>query len=192
VITFNWDLLFERHLRQHEVDFDYCPQKDATNSLAFLKLHGSLDWYRGAELESTKGLEVLHRQLYRVGEPKAGKPHTGSLIDAVPFIVPPTFFKTFRGCADIEHIWTVAFQRLQSADQIYICGYRFPPEDFFGRFVFRRAIRANVLQRRRKSASPLKLVVINPNKEVADFVRRNIYRKARHENVRFEVSSLMK
>lgn len=192
VMTFNWDLLFERRLRQRGLPFDHCPNDSGSPALAFLKLHGSLDWFRGAELESRTGFDVVHRQLYRAPWPKISKRDAKFLTNALPFIVPPTFFKTFRGCADVEEIWAHAFRRLQQADEIYVCGYRFPPEDLFARFVFRRAIRSNLMRRERKNAAPLKLVVIGPNPEVARFLRRNIYGKVRHENSRFETSSLTK
>lgn len=192
VITFNWDVLLERRLRKRAVPLEYCPQKGKPGSLAFLKLHGSIDWYRGAELESTVGFEVLHRQLYRATWQMISNPHSKPLTDTLPFIVPPTFFKNLRGCADAEEIWAEAFNRLRAADQIYFCGYRFPPEDIFGRFVFRRAIRFNMLQAEHGRKTALRLVVINPNEEVSKFVARSVYSKVRHEAARFEASSLTK
>lgn len=191
VITFNWDILIDRRLRKLGILFHQCPRNGSTDLLTLLKLHGSLDWYRGAELDSRRGFEVLHRQLFRAGWSELTKLRTTLPDEVSPFMVPPSFFKTLRGCADVEQIWAEAFGRLSTADEVYVCGYRFPPEDLFARFVFRRAIRFNVIRRGRKSAAPLKLVVVNPNSEVADFVRRSIYGRVRHEKARFEVSSLV-
>jgi len=193
LITFNWDLLIDRRLRKRGIPFDQCPldKKDA-NMITFLKLHGSIDWYRGSELESRKRFEVLHRQLFRAPWSQVASEGWRETDQAVPVIVPPTFFKDFRGCAEMEHIWAEAFRRLSTADEVYVCGYRFPPEDLFARFVFRRAIRFNLINREKRSKTPLKLVVVNPNVEVADFVKRNIYGRVRHESARFEASSLTK
>ena len=195
VITFNWDLLFERRMRKIGQEFKLCPREES-NHLAYLKVHGSIDWYRGAELDSRKGFKVVYRQLYRAPWPKVSRQRDKLPSDALPFIVPPTFNKSFRGCADIEELWVQAFQRLQEADEIYVCGYRFPPEDLFARFVLRRAIRFNVIRRQRrerKESSPrLRLTVIDPDPCVVRFVRDNIYDGALYEKEKFETSSLSK
>ena len=190
VITFNWDLLVERRMCQLGQAFKLCPREES-NHVALLKVHGSIDWYRGAELDSRKGFEVVYRQLYKAPWTEVSRQSDKLLGDALPFIVPPTFNKSFRGCADIEEIWVQAFQRLQEADEIYVCGYRFPPEDLYARFVLRRAIRFNVIRRQRKKSSPgLKLTVIDPDPSVAKFAQQNIYARVRFDEEKFENSIL--
>ncbi len=194
IITFNWDLLLERRMSKVGQAFKLCPREES-NDVAYLKVHGSIDWYRGAELESRKGFKVVYRQLYRAPWPKVSKQRDNFLSDTLPFIVQPTFNKSYKGSADLEEIWVQAFQRLYEADEIYVCGYRFPPEDLFARFVLRRAIRFNIIRRkrRRKRKIPtprLRLKVIDPCSAVAKFVQQKIYAGVRHEKEYFETSSL--
>ena len=191
IITFNWDLLLERRMCKTGLAFKLCPSEESED-IEYLKLHGSIDWYRGAELKSRNGFEVVYRQLYRASWPKVSRQRNKLLSDKLPFIVPPTFNKSFKGYADLEEIWVQAFQRLQEADEIYVCGYRFPSEDLFARFVFRRAIRFNMMIRRerKKSRPSLRLTVIDPSPKVAQSVRQNIYGGIRHEAKKFEYSSL--
>ncbi|GEM_PF-6925341 len=190
ILTFNWDVLFERRARQGRTELTLT---DIDGKIPFLKLHGSIDWFSGAELASRIGYDRIHRQLYRASWDHASKPDHERWATILPFIIPPTFFKTFRGCADMEEIWAAAFRKLERADEIYLCGYRFPMEDTFARVVFCRAIRANLLHRERSSKTmrPLKLIVVNPDEAVLERVKEIVFAGAKVELKKFEACSLV-
>ena len=194
IITFNWDLLLERRMRKRRLAFRLNPRRKS-NRITYLKVHGSIDWYLGEELDSLNESQVLYRQLYKAPWSKVSGERDKFLNNTLPFIVQPTFNKAYEGSADLEEIWVQAFKRLYKADEIYVCGYSFPLEDLFARFVLRRAIRFNEIlrKRRRKRKIPtpsLRLKVIDPCPEVAEFVREKIYDCVQHEKEYFETSSL--
>lgn len=193
IITFNWDTLVERQISQDgRFQPDYCPRGSSASGLPVLKLHGSVDWYHGAELASRAGMLPVHRQIFRTGSSRPSSRRRAQLASALPFIVPPTFYKRLRGYSDLEEVWATAFDRLRTADEIFICGYRFPPEDLLARFLVRRAIRMNLLQRDRKGKDKLRLLIVNPEQSVAKFVKENIDTSVRAEYARFEESTLVR
>jgi hypothetical protein len=190
VITFNWDTLLEQQMVAQDVAFSRRPTTKKER-VSLLKLHGSIDWYAGGELLSHKGFSRIHRQLYRASS-ETMTSRRDRLEGALPFIIPPSFYKSFRGNADVEELWAQSFRQLRDADEVFICGYSVPREDFFARFVIRRAIRLNRIKRRRsgKTTGLRKLVVIDPSTSVPAFVRQNVFPGAKHEKSKFETSSL--
>ena len=76
IITFNSDILLQRRIHKRVRAFKLCPRGESED-IAYLKLHGSIDWYRGAELYYRNGLtqnvfEVVYRQLYKAPWAKVG------------------------------------------------------------------------------------------------------------------------
>jgi len=179
VITFNWDILLERRLRHTRVPFAYSAEEGARPRLLVLKLHGSIDWFHAEELDTTVDAEAVQRQIYRLNYYRLVDPIADWRGTATPFIVPPTFFKDVQGTTDLETIWALAFEALQAADEIHICGYRLPKEDMYARAVLRRAIRHNALIRRRNGADGPLISVVNPDRTVVKAMRETLHSQLR-------------
>ncbi len=191
VVTFNWDVLLDRCLRHANWRPAFHPgQGSGPRDILVLKLHGSIDWYHGQDLEMTSHPDVsrVQSQLYQVSYAALLDGTAPVRAGAAPFVVPPTFFKDVRGTNDLEDIWKTAFERLQQADEIHFCGYRLPPEDMYARFVLRRAIRHNGLLRRRRGHPELKITVVNPDPAVKKFLKANVYPKVSGSNDKFQES----
>jgi hypothetical protein len=170
VITFNWDVLLERRLNYVRRSYTHHSLEGARPRLTVLKLHGSIDWFHGEQLERLNEAYVVHRQLFRLPYFRLIDPSAAWRQNAVPFVVPPTFFKNVQGTTDLEDMWAVAFQRLQEATEIHFCGYRLPREDMYARAVLRRAIRSNALRCEATGQPVPRITVVNPQRQVtADF-----------------------
>jgi hypothetical protein len=83
----------------------------------------------------------------------------------MPVIVPPVSSKEFRYRA-LKRTWMSIFRAVSQATQLHIIGYSLPREDQFARFVFRRAIRNNLLNVEKGKKSPLSIRVVNPDETV--------------------------
>jgi hypothetical protein len=131
-----------------------------------LKLHGSISW-----------LQYTNIRFYE--EPKREAPPGGIVSDhhphyswamppmkdswvMEPVIIPPHLYKDF-GEHPFPTVWSAALDTLKECKTLIVVGYSFPPSDFRTRRLFLEAFSSHELTR---------LVVVNPDPEVAKVVRR--------------------
>lgn len=158
VITFNWDLGLERAMDKYgkamdkhgkDIDLDWSYRYPAKGSdIVLLKAHGSIDWYETSDIYSVpKGDKepldpnVGHISLIRWWEPKS----IGRTKEIAPYIIPPTYFKTFQ-TEEIRHIWNDMYLTLSQAKKIIIIGYSLPSLDLQARVILRSSIEQNRYQ----------------------------------------------
>jgi hypothetical protein len=169
IITFNWDVGLERslYMDRKEPSFHYFySRKLKQNQVFLLKPHGSIDWFKNAELPTDrvkKDYLSLDKKI-SVFKYFDFSEHR-SLAKLLPVIVPPVSSKEFKYRA-LRRTWISAFRALSQATELQVLGYSLPREDQFARFVLRRAIRNNLVNVEKRKKSPLSLKVINPDETV--------------------------
>lgn len=142
VITFNWDLLLDRILKdkkQYEnskdlilSELDLLTLNKLTNSEVlsnngyYLKLHGSIDW----QYCSNSSCDANNRILISEGSicGRCFKPYN-------KLIIPPIINKQYKTYPFIEKLWTLAFMQLEATQEIVIWGYSLPPTDFYSNWL---------------------------------------------------------
>lgn len=179
IITFNWDLTFERALEDSSRDgFLYTySKKGRGKNFSLLKPHGSIDWF---EKDALRGLacEKVARDLGNglCYYPRFSLAKNPELRDVAPVIVPPLTAKDFRP-EYIKRTWRFVFRALSDAAELHIIGYSLPREDQFARFVIRRAIRNNIAKARKRGRQSVKVRVVNPDPMVEGTVSRLVGRE---------------
>jgi hypothetical protein len=169
IITFNWDVGLERslYMDRKEPSFHYFySRKLKQNQVFLLKPHGSIDWFKNAELPTDRAhsdylsldKKISVFKYFDFSEHR-------SLAKVLPAIVPPVSSKEFKYRA-LRRTWISVFRAIAQATELQILGYSLPREDQFARFVLRRAIRHNLLNVEQGRKSPLSLKVINPDETV--------------------------
>lgn len=149
IISFNWDDIVERALSNQRslgtVTANYERKTFDRKQVVLLKPHGSVSWRN------------------KVAAFPADSIQWGAwLEDSPPLIVPPVAHKEFS-LPLFERIWRDVYYALSEATHLWIIGYSMPIEDQFARFVFRRAIRNNIVQSKNRSKGRLRTVVVNPD-----------------------------
>ena len=186
VITFNWDTTLELALNElgRARDFSYVL---TSKYMSLLKPHGSVDWYDSQNVRLKK--DRVFSLIPGIGRIKVFEyfsfPHVQEQL--VPVIVPPVIHKTFE-YREFDRIWRDSWKALRRADEIYVIGFSLPPEDLHIRFVMRTAIRANEIERSRSDA--LRVVVVNPDRDVYLRFARLVVSKVRYLEAGFEDVSL--
>lgn len=152
VITFNYDLCVDYALRFNDIPIRYCLNATdpmvldfVLNSVAVLKLHGSLNWAQCSECKEISSVDISkarEKQYFNLANQNtkpivvdfSGLSHCGKpLID--PYIVPPTWNKT-QYHSNLEFVWRQAAAELSEAENIFVCGYSLPDTDYFFRYLF--------------------------------------------------------
>jgi len=156
VITLNWDVLVERCLTLIRKTWKYYRDN---NSVAILKLHGSINWFK------YKNAVYGTSRIY----PGANAFHGLCSFDQVPAItlkaldncilVPPTPTKDI-GDINLKRIWNQAYLTLQRAESIYCIGYSMPENDDLVRLLLKRAFFNNLIM---KANGTVKFTLINPD-----------------------------
>ena len=169
VITFNWDVSLEQalYLDRKEPRFDYFYARTRDQEQIFLlKPHGSIDWFRRSDLpDRGEGDDYLPLDKRLVVFRHFDVGDNRELEGLMPVIVPPISSKEFNHHA-LKKMWTSIFRALSQATELHIIGYSLPREDQFARFVFRRAIRQNLLYVERSKKQRLAVRVVNPDETV--------------------------
>ena len=121
-------------------DFSQAPHD---SDLLLLKLHGSVNWWPRLGYANPfaldaivhhHGWEGISRRLYR---PEVVARHLG----AEPVIVPPVLSKSDLVAQPVLRlVWSLAFERLSTADSATFIGYSFPPTDTAARVLFEEAL----------------------------------------------------
>jgi hypothetical protein len=168
VVTFNWDLTVETILSRLRptVPVRYQYSKDERHDcITLLKPHGSINWFDRAAVQKAGISHALSlgkdSKLRLVDFPVLL--HSRDLIKAVPVIVPPIANKKFDSYSVFQETWASVYRAISGATALTILGYSLPREDQFSRFVFRRALRNNVLRSGRGQKDQLRVVVVNPD-----------------------------
>ena len=172
IILFNWDTLVERQAEriQKQIDLD-----GRQNRPQLLKLHGSLSWVWVDRSTGTSNYLVPmdcrteEGQLYRSSDHSLLDTWTG--LDRPPFIVTPIARKTPLKTTFVKRLWDTAMEAIVNASTVYVIGYSLPPQDYHARAMLRNAIDAK--ERRDGMA---RLVVINPDENVANRFAQYVHR----------------
>jgi hypothetical protein len=169
VITFNWDVGLEQtlYMDRKEPSFHYFYSRKIDQKQVFLlKPHGSIDWFRKAALPNNgEGEDYLSLDKDLAVFKHFDFTENHELAKLLPVIVPPVSSKEFKYRA-LKRTWISVFRAVSQATQLHIIGYSLPREDQFARFVFRRAIRNNLLNVEKGKKSPLGIRVVNPDETV--------------------------
>jgi len=143
IITFNYDLLVEKALRNLRVPFDYGFEKSkpyfhdsfirvngSRTPVPVLKLHGSVNW---AVTESGLGIYGDYNNVRQL-------PLTG------PMLVPPTWNKTLSPA--LSDVWDSAVVALSTATRIVVIGYSIPVTDNYFKYLVATGLQENVSLRK--------------------------------------------
>ncbi|MBA7514400.1 hypothetical protein ES705_06428 [subsurface metagenome] len=142
VITFNWDLLLDRIIKQKEqyintqslildemdaITFNRTfDSKELSEKSFYLKLHGSINWKYCPNSNCWTNNKVIITEYDRCGR---------CFKRLNRLIIPPIINKQYKKYPFIEKIWTLASIQLESAEEIVIWGYRLPPTDFYSNWL---------------------------------------------------------
>lgn len=158
IITSNWDLLLDREFldqgrvcRQYANFFHRIRLDQQENLLApyirgnglFLKLHGSLNWFRCVNLKCPSGgmlfssHPLADNALNAAGEDAACW-YCGSSWN--PIIIPPLLKKPITDDSIIRSIWGLAKETLETASRVVVIGFSAPPTDFYIYWLLRSTI----------------------------------------------------
>ena len=167
IITFNYDVALDYALIFNKIDFNYClNEDDREDSLHLLKLHGSLNWGFCNKCnmidhfnvhESIKPVRRRATTKIRAAQDIITKVHRCGQQLVGPFLVPPTFNKTYRQTG-ITNVWRMAARDLAEAREVYIIGYSFPSTDVFFHYLLALGTHSDTTIR--------KFVVANPDQSV--------------------------
>lgn len=166
IITFNWDLTFERALENYTGDpgflYTYSESRDEKH-FSLLKPHGSIDWFKKATVKGLvppSALGSLDTELCYY--PRFDRAKNPKLVDVPPIIVPPVAEKEFA-IDFLKRTWRFVYRAISNANELHIIGYSLPTEDQFARLVFRRAILNNALKASKRNGPVLRVRVVNPD-----------------------------
>jgi hypothetical protein len=143
IITFNYDLVAETMLDSLGLPWNYGfidknddQRPDGPECITLLKLHGSINWYRPKDSKGklTGGLETpkTYEEVLSAG--------------AAPFIIPPTWQKTFADFMAL--VWDDAVQAITNATRLGILGFSLPESDTHFKYLLAAGLRNNISLRR--------------------------------------------
>ncbi len=139
-ITLNYDTVLEEALETLRLPFCYGfepktvnfsngkTQKVDQSAVRVLKLHGSVNWARrrgrGRSLTVFKDYDEVKEN------------------DLTPELVPPTWKKVFE--KQLEAVWQVAVDQLNSATRIVVIGFSMPPTDMHFKYLIAAGLQKNI------------------------------------------------
>jgi hypothetical protein len=168
LITFNWDVTFERVWEEDmngEIDYQYS-KGGSSASIFLLKPHGSIDWFKNSDLpRDRKGTDLTELDEKISAFPYFDFRHHPGLFKKQPIIVPPVTAKEFN-YPYLKETWQSVYKAVANATELQIIGYSLPEEDQYARLMLRLALRANNLAVEKKRKLPLKVLVVNPDRSV--------------------------
>jgi len=176
LITFNWDLTLERTLWDDSdgLAFWYSYPPDSSEpSVTLLKPHGSIDWFKKANIPKGKVKKGTLQSLDDTVSvfTRFNFADLPKMSGCTPVIVPPVSAKEFS-YKILKRTWRGIYRAVSNATELFIFGYSLPKEDQFARLVLGRALRSNRLKVERKTKAALKVVVVNPDEVVETTFRK--------------------
>lgn len=162
VITFNWDLLLDQEFIDEGNNFlppyarfeqllqplRYVPEGQPRSAgPLYLKLHGSLNWFRCTNSTCPYNSEILISREIDDCLCRAEGIYDGGMFkcrrcgsETVPFIVAPILKKPVTESAILRTVWGQAMQRLTEASTVVVVGFSAAPSDFYARWLLRSAV----------------------------------------------------
>lgn len=153
IITFNYDVGLDFAMNNAGLNYSYCLEEEPIrNQYPFLKLHGSLNWYKS----NNKLYDLSVRQYsqsYNKGNPNLSG--NNEIIISFkrmfvnefpennePYIVAPTWNKA-NNVEQLRCVWKNAITCLQSATNVVVIGYSLPETDSFFSYLFSLGINSD-------------------------------------------------
>ncbi len=183
IVSFNWDLVLDHKLFEDGLDkTKYGLSKTLGDGPILLKPHGSLNWYKGKQLQpvaDAKKIEIFHSKdeakcVHAFLHPRNISSKTGKRYN--PLIIPPTFFKNFRPTI-FTRLWQNCTDILSTPNRIVFLGYSLPPSDLHAHFILRCGFH-NQLNGRIKDAGTrhiatgaAEVIIVNPSREADEHIR---------------------
>lgn len=144
ILSFNYDCLIDTALRDgagkrwnpkkgygcrvKSGDLHWCKRtgrgRDTKNSIALLKLHGSLNW------RISKGQVILRRNSYGASSAKGN-------------IIPPTWFK-YLNKDPYKSVWRRTRREIRKCRALIVIGYSMPSMDLFSHALFKTEISSKI------------------------------------------------
>lgn len=153
-ITINWDTIFESYLNKYNVEYDLClndvfyndgKRRRKNNKIKFLKLHGSINWFKCLRC----GHMIVERRKpygpYLFDDKKDEKcfncesiaKNNETLLQ--PQIITPTMLKSINDLVYMS-LWKTASSALLNAQHIIFIGYSLPVADFEFRYMLQKFV----------------------------------------------------
>lgn len=206
IINFNYDLIMDKalvdntQLKWNEwigytpMKFDgiwhldqrhtTCPSTLAHSSavsseVTYLKLHGSLNWFRSIRGQGT--LHPLVVSLFSVSNSCAWGDATLFLEDEwrQQFLVPPTMHKDYEL---FQPLWMKAEETLAEARELVIVGFSFAPADLQAEWLLRRGLSRN--------PNAVKVTLVDPCAETQQRIAKLVHSISSRHQIMSEYSSL--
>lgn len=162
VITYNWDTLIERALLSQHKNINFL--KRDPDSIAILKLHGSLSWVEipeGTSLKHPESVKSLQDRV--VYTPDYTYYNVWDTLNLPPLIVPPGLSRRSIVNQLFKNVWGEAFQSLANCDSLTFIGYSIPKDDIQARSLLSIGWYSRSQNR---SKDRIKYNLIDPNPEV--------------------------
>ncbi len=136
VVTFNYDTLLDTHLLSRfsakRVYFDRINDGKAKvpfDNPLLIKLHGSANW-RCDSSAFDQLLSANHRaQPFYIDDVSINSAVPSPAENDFPLMVPPIPTKPITNLQLFRFLWTRAYEYLNEAEELVICGYSLPPAD---------------------------------------------------------------
>jgi hypothetical protein len=150
IITFNYDELFDKHLLKkfpvQEIYFDKLKdsrtssnrRKEKFDHPLLIKLHGSINWQCSTD-EFKKIIKASSKddKRYYIDSVWFSRSGCSSPDDSFsPLIIPPLPQKPITQIELFCFLWTKAFEYLQEAEELIVCGYSLPATDNLAQSLF--------------------------------------------------------
>jgi hypothetical protein len=162
IVTFNWDLLLDHEFVQpmtyrvmgqyskffatvkptdlslHEMSFSFPGEG------LFLKLHGSLNWYRCGNRRCPAATDFTFspdtQKCLSVCTGIADVPCQQCGSEMNPIIVPPVLRKSIADDPVIRSAWGLARRKLMEASRVVVVGFSAAPTDFYASWLLRSTV----------------------------------------------------
>jgi hypothetical protein len=145
IISFNYDTLVERLARKFRVPLRHDEAGKAVGrSIRFAKPHGSVSWrVKDAHPRGRPLLQTLTAASVLEGC-SASEPLLLGVVPIKSELIREVqcYYRASEVFDLVMRQWQVVVEAIRDADVVVVVGYSFPPEDQYGQFLFREAVRA--------------------------------------------------
>jgi hypothetical protein len=184
IVSFNWDLILDHLVFDGQVaTVNYGLTQHLGNGPLLLKPHGSLNWYKGTEIDvisQSKRIEIFHHKdeqkcVHAFKHPRDIKSKSGKKYP--PLIIPPTYLKDFRPSI-FRQLWKNCTDVLSTPKRVVFLGYSLPEADLHAQFIFRCGFYNQIHGRlkadgtRHRPTGPAEVIIVNPAMDASDRIKR--------------------